>query len=259
MRKLILGAFIALTFAACKKEKDPTPAPGPGPGPDPGTPAKLLKRITKTENGQTTLYTLNYDDNKRLVSYTSNDQSEGLQFTYDNSGNVVKMEEQHDQVHNIYTYTYNNGVPVSGNFKSYIVHGSEQEELDENDDLTYTVQNGRVTKILMKMNLQQQEIPFVLTYTDGNVTRIQTEGSTAYAANFTYGNKKSGIPQVYKYVLDQAGFSLHFYAKNEVLSESYDFPGTQNDNSVTTTYTYDSDGYVLTSQEGNTKMVYEYQ
>jgi hypothetical protein len=60
-------------------------------------------------------------------------------------------------------------------------------------------------------------------------------------------------------VLDQAGFSLQFASNNEMLSASYDFPGTGADLSINTQYTYDSNGYVLTSNDGSEQMVFEYE
>jgi hypothetical protein len=52
---------------------------------------------------------------------------------------------------------------------------------------------------------------------------------------------------------------MQFHAKNEVLTAIYDFPGTQFDNTITTKYTYDGNGYPLTSDDGETQLKYEYQ
>jgi hypothetical protein len=97
-----------------------------------------------------------------------------------------------------------------------------------------------------------------MTYTNGNLTKVTSEGIIVYMATFTFGNKKSVFPKVSNYVLDQAGFSLLFAANNEMLSASYDFPGTTNDFTVSNTYTYDSNGYVLTSNDGDAQSVYGY-
>lgn len=104
-----------------------------------------------------------------------------------------------------------------------------------------------------------EEINLLMTYNDGNLTKVTSEGTGIYTANFTFGNKKAVYPKVTNYVLDQAGFSLQFAAKNELLSAAYDFPGTEADLTITTTYTYDSNGYVLTSNEGTEQLTFEYQ
>jgi hypothetical protein len=88
---------------------------------------------------------------------------------------------------------------------------------------------------------------------------VQTVGVDFYTATFTFGNKKPVFPVVSNYILDHAGFSLQFAAKNEVLSANYDFPGTEMDETITTQYTYDSKGYVLTSTDGTAQLKFEYE
>jgi len=101
---------------------------------------------------------------------------------------------------------------------------------------------------------------FALSYTsNGNLAKIVSTSGEGYSAVFGYGTKKPVYPIVTKYILDQAGLSLQFAAKNELLSMSYDFPGTQYDESIVTQYTYDADGYVLTSSDANAQIKYEYQ
>ena len=255
MKKLfVLAAGAAtLTFTACKKDES-TPN-----NPSNGGSAKLLKKVTKTENGETTIYNLTYDGNKRLTSYKSSNNLEEVLFTYDNSGNVVKVEQTDGEFKNIYAYVYSNGVPVSGSFKSWMKHAGEPDELIEDDILTYTVTNNQVTKIHLDMTQDATAVDFVLTYTDGNISKVEVPGSDLYKATFVYGTKKSPFPQLSKYVLDQAGFSLQFSSKNEMLSASYDFPDTQLDRTVTNQYTYDASGYPLTSNDGETVLKFEYQ
>ena len=125
--------------------------------------------------------------------------------------------------------------------------------------LRLRVEDGKVTKINMDMNVQRQEVNFILTYnSSGNLAKIQTVEDIGYTAEFTYGTKKPVYPKVFKYVMDYAGYSVHFFAKNDILSEKYDFPGTDNDHTETTQYTYDANGYVLTSDDGTTHTVFEY-
>jgi len=250
---LLAIAAIALTTVSCKKDKDAAPAPVPG------TPAKLLTKMTKTENNTTTVFNFLYDANKRLISYKSTDNKVGIIFTYDAQGNVIKVENNEDGFKNIYTYTYNNNVPVSGTFKSWQKTAGEPDDLIEDDLLSYTVANNQVTKIHVAFTQSQDAADFELSYDgNGNLTKI-TGNNNNYAASFGYGNKKPVFPMVSKYVLDQAGFSLQFAAKNELLSASFDFPGDQFDEAINNQYTYDAAGYVLTSTDGTAHINYEYQ
>jgi YD repeat-containing protein len=259
MRKqLLMLALAAVSLASCKKDKiDNNSDPG-GTDPDPVPTTKLLKKVTQTTNGNSTVYNFLYNGNKQLTSVKTADNSDVTNFTYDDDGNVTKVESRDEIFHNIYEYVYENGVPVRGTFKSYLLENGA-ETLSEDDVIHYTVEEGRVTKINMDMNMQQQEMNFILTYnSSGNVTKIQTDGSDVYTAEFTYGTKKPVFPKVFKFVLDQAGYAVQFFAKNELLSMHFDFPGTNNDSSDSMTYTYDPNGYVLTSNDGTTQMAFEY-
>lgn len=255
MKKFLFmtAAGAALAFSSCKKDDDVQK------NPDNGGTTKLLKKITKTEDNETTVYNFTYDGNKRLTSYKSADNKEVILFSYDGAGNIVKVEQSDDEFKNIYTYTYNNNIPVSGTFKSWLKHGSEPDALEEDDVLAYTITNDQVTNIHLNMTMEGQETDFKLSYTNGNLTKVETPGSELYTANFVYGTKKAAFPRLSKYILDQAGFSLQFFAKNELISASYDFPGTLLDKTVTTQYTYDASGLPLTSNDGETQLKFEYE
>ena len=255
MKKFFLLAITAsaIAFASCKKDKATAPAPVPE------TPARLLTKITKTENNVTTVFNFSYDATKRLTAYKSTDNKVGIIFTYDGNGNIVKVEDNEDHFKNIYTYAYTNNLPVSGTFKSWQKTAGEPDNLIEDDQLGYTVSNNQVTKIHVSFMQSQDAADFDLAYgSNGNLTKV-TGGSTGYTASFGYGTKKPVFPVVSKFVLDQAGFSLQFAAKNELLTVAFDFPGSQFDESTTNQYTYDSNGYVLTSNDGAAHIIYEYQ
>jgi YD repeat-containing protein len=255
MKKILLVAGIAIgfTFLSCKKDKAQQPGPGNGGA------TKRLKKTTETENGQTTIYNWAYDANKRLIAIKSTNEIESTLFTYDGDGNLIKIEETESEFKNIYTYSYNNGVPVSGAFKSWHKQNGEADELIEDDLLTYTMANNQVAKIHLDMTLALEEADFIFTYNNGNLVKIESEGVTGYTASFTFGNKKPVFPLISKYVLDQAGFSLQFAASHELLSAAFDFPGTALDKTITTQYTYDGDGYVLTSTDGTAQLKFEYE
>lgn len=257
MKKQILlatGVAALLAFASCKKDEHGTPAPN-----NPGS-TKQLKKVTKTEAGVVTVYNLTYDAAKRLTAYKSTDNSESIVFTYDAAGNLTGIEERKDNEHkNIYQYTYANNIPVTGTFKSWELTAGEPDAMVEDDKLTYTVTNNRVSKIKLEMLQDDAEMNLLLSYTNGNLSKVTSEIDGIYTGNFVFGTKKPVFPRVSNYVLDQAGFSLLFASGNELLSSSWDFPGTAADFTINTTYTYDSNGYVLTSNDGTAQMQYEYQ
>ena len=264
MKKIFLlaGFFAALSLSSCKKDKDDNnPGNGNGNGNGNGDASKVLKKITKLEDGKSLVYTFTYDANKRVTAFKSTDNEESTFFTYDGNGNLVKIEETEAEFKNIYTYTYNAaGEPVNAKFKSWKRHGSEPDELIEDDILTYTVAGGQVTKIHLNMTMAEAEANFNMIYTNGNLSKVvSNSGTYSYTASFTFGTKKPVFPVISKYVLDQAGFSLQFAAKNELLTASFDFPGTGLDKTITTHYTYDANGYVLTSTDGEASIAFEYE
>lgn len=250
---LATGVAALLAFSSCKKDDKPAPNNNPGT-------TKQLKKVTKTEAGVTTVYNLTYDANKRLTSYKTANNSEYVIFTYDANGNLTNVEQREDnEFKNIYAYTYVNNVPASATFKSWELTAGEPDALIEDDKLTYTITNNQVSKIKLEMLQDATEMNLLLTYSNGNLSQVTTEGTNIYTATFTYGNKKAAMPKVTNWILDQAGFSLQFGSNNDLRTIVYDFPGTVADETINTTYTYDADGYVLTSNDGTAQLVYEYQ
>jgi hypothetical protein len=256
MKKIFLlaGAMAMLVLNSCKKDKHSNGTDGNNNG---GASSKQLKKVTKTENGKTTVYNLTYDGNK-LTSFSTADNLESTAFTYDGSGNIVKLENRGNTYYSTYTYTYNNGIPVSATIKVLHKIPGQPDDVTQDDVIAYTVVNNQVTKIKQTMKLDNTEQTFNLTYTNGNLDRVTAEGEEVFSMAFTYGTKKPGFPTITKWVLD-LGYTRQFHAKNEVLTAFYDFPGTQLDKTITTKYTYDGNGYPLTSDDGETQLKYEYQ
>lgn len=247
---LAVASIIALS--SCEKDDPATTASGNPPA------AKRLKKVTSTEAGVTTVYNLTYDNNK-LVSYKTADNSKYVNFSYDAQGNLSGIEDQEEDFKNIYAYTYLNNIPTSGTLKSWQLVSGQPAQLIEDDSLTYTVVNNQVTAIRLDMLQTGDVANLQLTYTNANLTKVVSDGPTGYTADFSFGTHRSAFPKVSKFVLDQAGFSLQFACNNDMLSASYDFPGTNFDRSINNQYTYDSDGYVLTSNDGTEQMVFEYE
>lgn len=249
---LMVAAIAAISMSACKKDKSEEPGSGNNNN------SRLLKKMTVTENGETKVLNFTYDAGKRLVSVISTDNTDKTNFTYDVAGNVIKVEEINDGVKNIYTYTYLNNIPATGTFKSWRQVAGEPDDLIEDDELTYTVTNGQVTKIRLLMKMMEEEMDFDLQYLNGNLTQVKSVGSDFFKATFTYGNKKPIFPVVSKYVLDHAGFSLQFAAKNDLLTMNFDFPGTELDENQSNQFTYDAEGYALTGTDGEAQFKFEY-
>lgn len=263
MRKqFFVFALAVASLVSCKKESAPANGGNNNGGNEPPPPppaAKVLKKITQTTNGQSTVMLFAYNSNKQLLSVKSTDNSDVTNFTYDGEGNVIKMESTDADFHNIYEYAYENGVPAWSTFKSYERNNGE-ESLVEDNSIHYTVEDGKVTRITADLILQQQEVNFALTYnSNGNLAKIQGENGLDFTATFTYGAKKPMFPQVFKFVMDYIGYSVHFFAKNDLLSQQFDLPGTDNDFTNTVQNTYDANGYVLTSNDGDTQLTFEYQ
>jgi YD repeat-containing protein len=250
MKKTFVLLFVAAAaIVGCKKEKD-----NGGTG---GGDSKILKRFTRKDDSGTKIFDVAFDGNKRLTSVKSQDNSETTNFTYDPNGNVTKAEYKNDDSRDVYEFTYSQGVPSSATHKSYTINEPGQEVLEYSSVLTYTVSNGQVTKINEKIGPDGEEINANITYSNGNVSSITTTGLINLSISYTYGNKKPIFPVAFKYILD-LGSSLQFFAKNEVLTERFDGPGTELDRMITNQITYDSNGYVLTVDDGETKYTMEY-
>jgi hypothetical protein len=248
-------AFTALTFTACKKKSEDT---GPAPEPQPVT--LRLKKMIQTGNGSTRTINFSYDNNGLLSAYASTDGVEHTSFAYDNNGNLTTIDETEEEFHNMYVYAYQNGKPSSATFKSWKIIPGQPNELVEDDVLTYTVVNNRVTAIHLGMQLNNSAMDFSLAYdASGEVTEIKSVGSDTYKATFTYGNNRSPFPFITKWVLDQAGFSTHFYTRRNQTSAAYDFPGTMFDHTQTTSYTFNAAGYPATANSDGLQTVFEYQ
>jgi hypothetical protein len=247
---LLAGAMAMLVFSSCKKDKDSKDDNN-------GSQTKQLKKVSKTENGNTTVFNLIYDGSK-LRSFSNADGLESTALTLDGSGNVSKIEIRDHNDYTTYSYSYNNGIPVSGTVKTIHKVAGEPDDIIQDDVLTYTVVNNQVTRIVREMKMADVTQTANITYGgDGNLLKVTLEGDMEGSVAFTWGVKKPGFPTISKWLLD-VGYTLQFFAKNEMLTASYDFEGTLFDYTLSTQHTYDKDGYPLTSNDGDTQMKFEY-
>ncbi len=253
MKKVFLLATAmaaVLVFSACKKDKDTVTTNPPT--------EKKLKKITKKENAVTTVYNLTYSSSGKLISVVSTDKKDSTNFAYDASGNLSAIYKQDQEIKSMYAFQYSNNKPVTGSYKSWDISMGIPGRLVQNDHFTYTVTNNQVSAIHIVM-MDASEADIVFTYTNGNLTRISHNGFISYIVELSYGTKRAIYPKLSNFVLDPMGNTVLYSANHEVLKVLFDFPGSNFDFEINTTYTYDSNGYVLSSNDGDIEEFYEYQ
>lgn len=253
MKKVFLLATVSvatLCFSACKKDKDSIS--------NNSLPEKKLSKITKKENGITTVYNLTYSTAGKLVSIVSTDKKDSTNFAYDASGNLTAIYKQDQEIKSMYAFQYNNNKPETGSYKSWDISMGVPGRLVQNDHFTYTVTNNQVSGIHMVM-MDASEADIALTYTNGNLTRLNHNGFISYIGELSYGTRKAIYPKLTSFVLDPMGYTVLYSASHEVLKVLFDFPGSTHDFEINTTYTYDSNGYVLSSNDGDIEEFYEYR
>lgn len=254
MKKLwiLVGLAAALLPTACKKDKA---TPGTGTGNN-----HLLKKVTRTIDGTTTVFLLSYDAQKRLVSFKSTDNSEYTHFTYDNAGHLIKAEAIEPHLKSIYTFAYSNGLPASGTVKVWETTAGEPDYFSEDNVLTYTVANNQVTHIHQEMKLSSENLDVTLSYQNNDLRKIEAESVDGpYSTTLSFGTHPPVFPAISPYMLDLSGLSLQFAVRHELLSATFHFPDVDDDSILTTQYTYDADGYVLTADDGETLLTLEYE
>ncbi|MBO9154200.1 hypothetical protein ACFOTA_18440 [Chitinophaga sp. GCM10012297] len=262
-RKLWLCCLVFGTLAACsKKDKDNAPSAA----------AKYLTQMTQETGGITTAYTLSYDDKKRLTAYV--EKEEGVltterALTYDASGRLVKLKNDHPQegTYEEYTFTYNAaGVP-----EKYVRKISDDDGLKTTINGTYTIANGKVTRITEKDTDPENPIEIYMdfTYAGNNVTKVAVSSDEAptvvSSIELTHGGKKNplraGLQLNYALLSDLA---LEALSENETLTMELRI-GNNVQLQSTTTYQYDAQGYPTSSEEHEngsnevTKTTYQYK
>lgn len=212
----------------------------PATDPQPTQSGKLVDKIIRTADGQSTVFSLTYDAKNRLTGYEDSGNSENFNLAYDASGNLNKVEIKEDEGKTSFEITYNAaGEPVSGVYRIF-----EADQLVTSFLLTYSVANGRVNEIFLKDPASQLAYgKFVFSYTNGNLTKVETIalGQAPITQTYTHGtNKNVFFGSRIKYVVDPV-FSALFYSSNEVLTEKV--ARGQMTTEIDNQYTYDADGY----------------
>jgi YD repeat-containing protein len=236
----VMIALFAVVAAGCKKDKD-----NPLEGGENGK-TKYISKITTTEDDVQTVYVANYDAQNRLVSYNAQNNSEKTTFTYGANGNLVKYEFESDENKDVFEVTYNGAnVPVTGKHTTYSNLAVVAEEA-----LTYTVANDVITEMQAK-NPDNEIATYKMTYQNNNLSKVEvTVPDGKFTISATYGNKKSPFLGLnLKYLIAPVNLFAYF-AKNELTGVATAFNNQTIVRDVTT-YTYDNDGYPLTSSSTN--------
>ncbi|WP_374166767.1 hypothetical protein [Arcticibacter sp. MXS-1] len=249
MKKQLLILFTAAVavLTGCKKDDD-----------DSGSmKGKRVSKITEIDGDERSVIRFTYDSKNRISAYVNEGEGETATFTYDGTGNLIKMEQSEETSKEVYEISYNSkGEPTTGTRKTF--DGTELQSLE---DITYTVSNGRVTEIKTS---SEDEITGVhkITYQGDNISKIEFEAEEgSYESTFSHDDKKSPFASAgFKYVLE-LGISTRFWGKNNMTSIKGGLQET------TASYTYDNDGYPRTSevtvklmehQLSKTTQIYEY-
>lgn len=243
MRKqfAMMIALVMIAAAGCKKDKANDPEDGGSNGK-----TKYISKVTSSTDGQQTVYNATYDGQNRLTAYNTQDGTEKVTFTYGANDALVKFETENEDGKEVFDVTYNaSGVPLTGKHSIY-----DQTTKVYEEDLTYTVADGKVTQMEAK-NADDEVTRYTVTYQNGNVTRIRMEASgIAVSIEGTYGTKKSAFAGInFKYLVSPVHL-FQYYSKNELLTTT----SKQGDQVLLRsawTYTYDGDGYPLTSTSSN--------
>ncbi|RYZ23277.1 MAG: hypothetical protein EOO16_05555 [Chitinophagaceae bacterium] len=225
---------------------------------DPAAPGMLLDKIVETTNGTSTVINFEYDLRNGLTSYASEDNRRVAHFDYD-EGRLYLVEEMDGRFQVQYFYEFNNGKPVSAQYKRWRLDTLNGLLVDD-ETFTYTLQGDQVTGIRVRnvANGAQQE--YSLSYDDrGELTAIRSVGSNNYEAQFVHGSHRSAYPFITRWVLDPYGYSARFHARHELLSANYDFPGTSMDKFQSNSYTFNPLGYPVTASSGNVQSLFFYQ
>lgn len=226
-KQLIVLAIAGLAFTACKKDSTTKST-------------QLLKKVAEIENGDTTFTTLSYDNSKRLTLVKTEDSETKLTYT---GNNLTTVENKIENDKNKLEITYEGAKPKSAVYTVY-----EGNVLKDTYKVTYTLNAAnQVTEILMKDNANTNVVSKqVLTYTNNNITKVQSYVGTTLAVtlDMTYGSKKNPLANArIAYVVD--AFLADSYSANEVVKQKSTIGNVEDE--VTSTYTYDANGFPLTA------------
>lgn len=233
MKKLAFLFVTLITVVSACKDKDNT---------TPNNPSKFLKKVTAVEEGVTHVYNLSYDAQNRIIASDREDGAETRKFTYNNKGQLSKVDLKNDKDLDVYEFTYNAaGEPQGGTHKIYM-----EGALNTTENYQYTLTGGKVTAIRSVVDTEDGEevTNFKLEYTGANFSKLTAETAAGnMVVTMTFGNKKSPYSGfLLKYALVPS-LAFELYSPNEMLTLNFDYPGNIPGFSHNITYTYGADGF----------------
>lgn len=254
MKKIFAIGLIGATLTmGCKKENNE--------GDPPSGSSKYLKSFVTTTDGESVTYVLTYDNRKRLVGYSSEQDDYRSKITYNNQDNPTRFELESENQTQVFEITYNAaGIPVSA---TSTLTDAEQPEEPIETEIVYEVANGKISKMHFT-DETGHETTYTLSYTGTNLTKVAlatAEGNLELT--WKYGTKKSPFSAVrFKYLVIPDLFSV-FSGENELIESKLELLGIGSATS-TFSYVYDAAGYPTsateTDEDGNVStMTYQYQ
>lgn len=231
MKKYLLLLLIAIMAYSCKKD-------GLNPFETQLISSQTITDYYPADSTFSYVISMKYDDNNRLATLTYNYGPRyyinTCNYSYDSNGNIVQLSFlEGSNPNGTYTYSYQNGVPLS---TSYLAPNSTSPVVEA----VYTVQGGKVSGVTYPNSPNLTE---TLTYNGNNYNILSYNNGTTYT--YTYGNHKS--PFLY------TGFKYSLYALNYIVNDNeiLEVKGVNNTGGVLdvkNVFTYTGEGYPLKEQ-----------
>ena len=213
MRQIILLIACACSIIACQKDNQVGPN---------SERLKYVQKIVKVEDGNEIEYVFNYNSENRLISYVSEEDAVSAAFQYATNGRLLTLKTESDGVMHTLNVEYDqNGEPKKA---TLISHPKEEPEEEELTQITYQMNQGRVSRIRYEQQ-NDEIIDFNLTYQGNNLVKIEglnTDGSITMTSIF--GSRKSAFfASRQKYVL-LPDLMFDFFSENDVVESTLAIP-----------------------------------
>jgi len=231
MKKYLLLLLIAIMAYSCKKD-------GLNPAEKQLISTETVTDYYPADSTFNYVVSMQYDDNNRLTTVTRNYGPRYYintsNYSYDSNGNIVQLSYlQGSSPNGTYTYSYQNGVPLS---TSYLAPNSTSFVVEAN----YTVKGSKITGITYPPSSDLTES---LTYNGNNYNVLSYSDGNTYT--YTYGNHKS--PFLYT-GLKYGQYGLDYVINDNEILEIKAVNSTGGVTDQKNAFTYNADGYPLKEQ-----------
>lgn len=237
MKKLLTMAFVAMTMMTSCSDDDSSDTNN-----NPGGDGPLLTKLVETYDGETYTTNFHYNGNK-LTGYSDNEGFE-TEFTY--TGDKITKIEAFDEgdLVNEHIYEYHPDGKLAKHIEIYYYDGSAHGTkmlFNHNGD-------GTVYIAIFSGDQTAQTIAEgtgAINMVNGNIESVSivTEDGDEFEYTYTYDNKHNPFKNITGYEILM--FSDLQGGVNNVTSET----DTEWGDVMTTTYTYNAEGYPVTSSD----------